>query len=232
MVYSLKNSMNESFFLESLQRAPRRAFDVLCEQKWIRDEGWSLSGSAAWVVQLGHRKADDLDYVVDDALGDTKKLGENLKKCRFTLDNSEDGFEDGNSINAHFRGAPVRFYAHSSFIPLHEKILVQNTPVIHIDDLAFMTLIKIGEQIHKHDLVDLCCYLKKYSLNLEEFVSASLLKYPQFAEQIALGVESLTDFDAVEDEPMPRMSIKLSWDSVQAFLINQTTFHNHTPELH
>ncbi len=212
--------MQTPLFLDSLQRAPRRAFDVLSEQKWIREDGWYLAGSAAWSLQLGHRKSDDLEFYVNAESVDVEKLQRELKKCRFNIDANEDEYEVGTSINAHFRGASVRFNVHSSFIPAHEKILVQNIPVMHVDDLAVMTLIEMGEQLHKQNIIDLCCYLKKYSLSLDEFVKKAILQHPDFAEQIALGVESLTDFDDVEDEPMPRMSIKLSWENIQTFLRN------------
>ncbi len=224
--------MQPTLFLDSLQRAPRRAFDVLSEQKWIREDGWYLAGSAAWSLQLGHRKSDDLEFFVDADAFDTEKLLANLKKCRFNIDNNEDEFEAGMSINAHYRGASVRFSANSHLMPTHEKVLIQNIPLIHADDLAVMTLLEMGEQPHKHHLVDLCWYLKTYSVNLEAFLKTAATRYETMADQLALGIESLTDFDDVEDEPMPRMSVKLSWDSVQSFFINQTTFHNHTPESH
>ncbi|WP_232841627.1 nucleotidyl transferase AbiEii/AbiGii toxin family protein [Caldicellulosiruptor acetigenus] len=88
-------------------------------------------------------------------------------------------------------------------------------------DIGLMKLIAISSRGSKKDFIDLYC-LCKTGIKLKELINLLPYKFPGKSINIYHIIVSLCYFEEAEKEAMPKMYIKVEWDEVKKFFINES----------
>jgi hypothetical protein len=86
-----------------------------------------------------------------------------------------------------------------------------------LKDIAAMKMTAIVQRATKRDYVDLHAIFKNGSVSLGDAVFAMQRKFPGVDPSLAL--RALTYFKDVDQQPMPEMLAKTSWDEVKHGLV-------------
>ena len=176
-----------------------------------------LVGGTALALQLGHRKAVDLDF-----FGNTTA----------SLEELTDVISDFASVTPISQSRLMRFMVVDDV-----KIDVINYPygwiespvsedgvtLAGIRDIAAMKLSAITNRGTRKDFIDYYFLLKRFTL--EELIGFYLQKYTD--AQLFTAMKSLTYFDDAESDPMPVMLVPLKWDEVKHAITSEVDKYIH-----
>ena len=113
-------------------------------------------------------------------------------------------------------GAKVSFIAYPFFVPLEPFKPFGSIKVLSEKDIAVMKIIAISQRGRKRDFLDLYWYSK----NREPFdvvISKIYKQYSNINHNFQHIVKSLTFFNDAENDPMPNVMFKVSWQEVKAY---------------
>ena len=182
----------------------------LSKDGWL--ETWTLAGGTGLALQLGHRYSEDLDLFGNESfepLALAESLG-NVGRVRVQQAAADTLHLELNGLRISFLRAEAPFLFHGT--------PYRGLTVADPRDIAVMKVIAIGGRGSRKDFVDLFFYLKNRG-TLDEVLT---LVHERF-ETVDLNtyhlLKSLVYFDDAEQEPMPKMILPATWDSVKGFLV-------------
>ncbi|KKT31180.1 MAG: hypothetical protein UX04_C0006G0069 [Microgenomates group bacterium GW2011_GWF2_45_18] len=170
-----------------------------------------LSGGTALSLQIGHRESEDLDFFFNEDF-DPNKLLEILSQQR-KLESV--GIEIG-TLNTYISGVKLQFL-HYPYELLQNGLLWNGLVLSSVLDIACTKLQTIGMRGGKKDFIDLFFILDQYPLDF--LIHKLSEKYPQVQYSLPHILKSLTYFEDANEQPMPRMHKDVTWEQVQAKMI-------------
>lgn len=180
-----------------------------------RSWGAYLAGGAAAALQLGHRRSVDFDWFTPNTLPPSQIL-KDLESLKLPIDvrqNNEGTFlaQVGGVDFSVFRyryglvGKPVEF---------------EGCQLASLEDIAAMKMTAIVQRAVKRDYVDLHVFFAVGKLSLAQVVTTMEEKFPGL--DLSMALRAMTYFKDVENQPMPVMLAKISWDDVKSGLVRVT----------
>lgn len=175
-------------------------------------EEWTLAGGTGLALQLGHWVSRDLDFFRDDAF-EPEALALELSRTAFVevRDRSAD------MLHATVGGVLM------SFFRLERPLLYPGIPYRQLfladpRDVAVMKLMAIGGRGSRKDFIDLYMCLKRI-LDLRELLNLLERRFEGLDWNRYHLLKSLTWFEDAEDEPMPTMLTRVTWDEVRLGIV-------------
>jgi len=177
---------------------------------FIKMRGFYLGGGTALSIYLGHRKSIDLDWFTTDNIGDVLVLAESLRGMDFDFVAKVTA---PGTLHGTINGIRVSFFEFR--YPLLHPLTTwneMNCSLASLDDLACMKLSAIAQRGLRKDFCDLYFLGKEHSS-----LSRMLVLYKQKfgIQDIAPVLYGLTYFDDAEEEPMPSMIVKVTWETIK-----------------
>jgi predicted nucleotidyltransferase component of viral defense system len=204
--------MNSTFFPQTLPSHTSQLLNLFEEKKPDFLTQFYLSGGTALSLQLGHRESEDLDYFSERSF-QPQEIEQQLSPLG-TLSQTE--LEKG-TLNTFLNGVKLQFLDYP--YPLLEPFVMwQGIQISSVIDIACTKLQTIGMRGYKRDFIDIYFLLKSYSL--ETLFTYTRKKYSNVNYSEAHLLKSLVYFTDAEDQPMPRMHIKVSWDQIKGELVS------------
>ncbi len=203
---------NELIFSQ-LPEATRKAFEILSQQSWLKENGWYLAGGTALTLQVSHRVSVDLDFFIPQQEINTEFIIASLSQYPWEVTLREKG-----TLYGILEGAKVSFIAYPQFIPKHAFISNNSINVLDARDIAVMKIIAISQRGTKRDFFDLYWYTKNRE-PLLEILKRVDSQYPKFAHNYHHFIKSLTYFEDAEGEPEPRIAFDATWEQVKGYFL-------------
>lgn len=189
----------------------RRALDYCANATWLKRNGWYLAGGTAMALQGGHRSSVDLDFfTARKEFLEEKVIGHFPKKDWITYILRE-GTVYGKLLNA-----KVSFIAYPFFVPAKPYQWYGKIPILDVDDIAVMKIVAISQRGRKRDFVDLYWYCVNKK-PLPEIINHLSEQYPEVAHNYAHIMKSLTYFADAEEDPMPKLFFKATWQEIKKY---------------
>ena len=186
-------------------------------RKW----GAYLGGGSAVALHLGHRFSEDFDWFTRDTVSpaalakDLESLGVPVKVTQNT---------EGTFL------AQVDSIQWSVFRYRYPLISVpaeyEGCSVAGLRDLAAMKMTAIVQRTTKRDYVDLHAMLVGARLSLGDVITTMSRKYPGLDPAVAM--RALTYFTDVEEQAMPKMIARTTWEDVKAGLVEVSRKYERT----
>jgi len=188
-------------------------------------EGWTLAGGTGLALQLGHRYSEALDLFRPDEFDSDLLLNELSQVAAVRVQDRSRSF-----LHVFLEG--TRF----SFLKAQEPFLFKGTPyrglsiadsrdiavmklvVIGGRGIAVMKLVVIGGRGSRKDFIDLYCHIRSVG-SLESILSLFGQRFSKVDYNKYHILKSLVYFDDAENEPMPRMIRKISWEEVKETIL-------------
>lgn len=201
--------------LEILPKATKKALLILAGVPWLEEQGWYLAGGTAFALQVGHRGSVDLDFFTRYENFEEDKL----ENALLSLGNWRTDSIDRGTIYGTFHKAKVSFIAYPFFHPSHITKTFGAIKLLPLDDIAVMKIITVSQRGRKRDFIDLYWYCKNIG-GLEEILSRLSKHYPQ-EHNLSHILKSLTYFADADEDPMPNLSFKVTWQEVRSYFLKE-----------
>lgn len=200
---------------EILPEATKQAFLKFAEVPWLKSQDWYLAGGTALALQTGHRSSVDLDFFTERKILDEGRLENDL----LLLGNWRTDSIDRGTMYGVFHKAKVSFIAYPFFHPSNITKTFGMINLLSPDDIAVMKIIAVSQRGRKRDFIDLYWYCIHRD-RLEEILSRLPKHYPQ-KHNFSHILKSLTFFDDAENDPMPQVNFKVTWNEVKSYFLKE-----------
>lgn len=197
-----------------LPEATKKAFDVLSQQHWLREQGWYLAGGTALTLQVDHRVSVDLDFFIPQHEIATQRIISSLSPYQWTT-----SLREKDTLYGILKGAKVSFIAYPQFIPKQPCIPYKSIDVLDARDIAVMKIIAISQRGTKRDFFDLYWYTK-HREPLLDILKRVDTQYPNFSHNYHHFMKSLTYFEDAEDNPEPQLCFDATWEQVKQHFLS------------
>ena len=204
--------MNSIFFPQTLPAHTAHLLHLFEEKKPEFLSQFYLSGGTALSLQLGHRESEDLDFFSEQPF----QLQEVEQQISHLGTLSQTELAKG-TVNTFLNGVKLQFLAYPYPI-IGPLIQWQGIQISSVIDIACTKLQTVAMRGYKKDFIDIYFLLKKFSL--ETLLTYTRKKYFKSDYSEAHILKSLVYFADADDQPMPSMHIKVSWDQVKEELIS------------
>lgn len=208
----VKSVNPEELFLSILPAKTRLAFLSCTKMDLFKGSKWYLAGGTALALQEGHRQSVDLDFFTKE----TEIREREIERRLFKTGKWQTGYLDRGTIYGTLENAKISLIAYPFFIPSGPKLKCGYVQILPSSDIAAMKIIAISQRGKKRDFVDLYWYCKKHE-DLYTVISKSIKQYPGQERNLAHILKSLTYFDDADNEPMPKLLFKASWQQIKQF---------------
>ena len=196
-----------------LTEETHKAFDILSQQSWIKDQGWYLAGGTALTLQTDHRVSVDLDFFIPKPDIDATFIISSLSKYNWTI-----SLREKDTLYGTLEEAKISFIAYPQFIPLHPFITDHMMNILDARDIAVMKIIAVSQRGTKRDFFDLYWYTKNKE-PLADVVKRIGFEYPKLQHNYHHIMKSLTYFDDAEEDPEPQIFFEASWEQVKQYFL-------------
>jgi hypothetical protein len=187
-----------------------RIYDGFKKQEWM--ETFYLAGGTALALHMGHRLSDDFDFFTLENF-DNDHLANTLSG----LGKFERLTEAENTLHGRIDDVNVSFLGYR-YPLLKELIRDGHIKIAGMADIACMKLSAMAARGSRKDFIDLFFILKQYSLN--ELFSWYREKY-QIPDYDYVLLKSLIYFQDADEDPMPVMIKKITWDHIKEELMKE-----------
>lgn len=172
-----------------------------------------LAGGTALALHLGHRISVDLDFFTQEEFNE-EVLIQNLKKLpEFKAEGTAWKTVWGSINDTKFS---LFFYQYPL---IKNTIVAEGVQILSKEDIAAMKIHALEDRGTKRDFVDLYFLAKEFSL--EQMLKFYDYKYGVLKEHLYIILRSLNYFTDAEEDKMPRMIRKVSWEEVKNFFTVQ-----------
>lgn len=193
--------------LDILPENQKMLFQQLRTKEWLKD--FYLVGGTALALQLEHRQSVDFDFFSSN---DFNNL-ELIEKIKF-IGNYEIFTEDKNTLHGSLNEIMISFIGYK--YPLLYKLSnIDNLKIAGIRDIACMKMSAIASRGSKKDFIDIYFILKEFTL--EKIFKDYYKKYKLNNKYLLL--KSLVFFDDADQQPMPIMYDKITWEEIKKEII-------------
>ena len=204
--------MSSTFFPQALPTRTAHLLQLFEEKQPGFLTQFYLSGGTALSLQLGHRESEDLDFFSEQPF-QPQDIEQQIRILG-TLSQTE--LEKG-TLNTFLGGVKLQFLEYP-YPTLEPFIKWQGVQISSVIDIACTKLQAAGMRGNKKDFVDIYFLLKEYSL--ETLLTYTRKKYAKSDYSEAHILKSLVYFADADDQPMPRMHIKVSWNQIKEELVS------------
>ncbi|MCS7151440.1 MAG: nucleotidyl transferase AbiEii/AbiGii toxin family protein [Endomicrobia bacterium] len=194
----------------------KQVLEVLQSAEFIDD--FYLAGGTGLALQLFHRRSVDFDFFSQKNTLYTQQRNE-IKRYLRQKGNIKIIQDKDNTLDLLFNSIQLSFFYYN-FTLVKPLVKINKINVASIEDIGLMKLSSIISRGSKKDFIDLYFICQK--IPLKELVKYSKKKYKEFYDFISVAVKSLTYFFDAEDEKMPLMLKKISWQEIKNFFIKET----------
>jgi hypothetical protein len=177
-------------------------------QRW----GAYLAGGAGLALQIGHRVSADFDWFTKktvppgDLLKDLKSIG-----MPVTVRQNDEGTFLGAVAGLDYSVFRYRYDV------VGRPVTFEGCQLASLKDIAAMKMTAIVQRRVKRDYVDLHVLFGLAKLPLGDVVGAMKRKFPGVNPSVSL--HTLTYFEDIERQPMPKMLMKIGWEDVKQGLM-------------
>lgn len=190
---------------EVINAKTKRLLETIAEIKEIKD--FYLAGGTALALQIGHRQSIDLDWFSQKQVSIIR-----LKRSLSSLGDLTVESEDKETLNCSLNGVKLSFFVYP-YPPLFSFIDFDGVKMADERDIACMKIDAISSRGSKKDFIDLHFLLQKYQLR--DLLDLFDKKYKNIKYNRLHILKSLVYFEEAEDEPMPKMFLKIAWLAVK-----------------
>lgn len=165
-----------------------------------------LVGGTALALQIGHRNSIDIDL-----FGQFGVLDEfAIRQALMPFDNAQ--FLHGSkSIKIYLINGIKVDFVNYPYNWLEDVIIEDGIRLASFKDIAAMKIAAITQRGSRKDFIDLYFLLKQYSLEeIFNFYETKIIDGNTW-----LALRSLTYFDDAEQQPMPKMFVNATWETVK-----------------
>lgn len=168
-----------------------------------------LAGGTAVALHFGHRLSFDLDFFTGEDF-DVDELVRQINQIdKLLVEQTEE-----DTLLGKINGEKVSFFYYR--YPLIEKPHKwSNINIASLSDLAAMKVEAISSRGRKRDFIDLFFINKE--IPIERAIEIYDFKYKVLANNLMHVLRSLSYFDDAEEDDMPQMIEKVSWEEVKDF---------------
>lgn len=196
--------------LETLAPDTKKLLNKIKDKIWLKD--FYLAGGTALALYFGHRQSVDLDWFTPKSFN-TKILLKKLQKVgSFELINEEE-----NTLEGYLDGVKLSFMTYPYVLLNKKKKLFNQVFLASKLDIALMKLSAIAGRNAKKDFIDLYHYLQTEGTDLSSLFRQNKKKFKDINYDIVHICKSLIYFKEADEQPEPKMLIKISWPKVKAF---------------
>lgn len=203
-------------FEETLSATTRRALDRIAAAHISVFRSAYLAGGTALALQLGHRFSYDLDFFSSRRF-DVHRLAEKFKSLQgFSFEKIAPG-----TLFGYFPGVKFTLFFYHYPLLLKTKDY-KGIKVASISDIAAMKIAAIADRGAKRDFIDLFFILRKREVTLKDCFIFYDRKFGVFYKNRVHILKSLVYFEDAEEDPMPKLLEKISWEKIKEFFIAET----------
>ncbi|MBI4100462.1 nucleotidyl transferase AbiEii/AbiGii toxin family protein [Candidatus Microgenomates bacterium] len=168
-----------------------------------------LAGGTVLALHLGHRFSEDLDFFTLQAL-DENILANDLKRL-------PEFVEEGKAWRTVWgKVGNTKFSLFYYQYPLIKDLInFEDVQILDKEDIAAMKIHALEDRGTKRDFIDLYFLAKEFSL--EQMLGFYDQKYGVLKEHLYIILRSLDYFADAEEDEMPKMIKKVSWEEVKEF---------------
>lgn len=194
-------------FTAGLSRDTQSNLALLGKQDWVAS--FYLAGGTACSLYFGHRLSYDLDFFTKQSFN-PKIITQRLRLLgTLSVDQDTQG-----TFLGKFNGVKISFFIYP-YPPLFQLKIYQTIRVADIRDIACMKIDAISSRGTQRDFIDLFFICKQYKLS--DLFSLFEQKYKGVDYNLSHIVKSLSYFVNAEEQNIPQMIEKVSWEEVKAF---------------
>lgn len=166
-----------------------------------------LSGGTALALQLGHRESEDLDFFNERSFSPQLLLAELQDFGQL-----QDTELHAGTLNTFLNGVKLQFleYPYPLLTPTIQWEVMNLSSLL---DIACTKIQTISSRGSKKDFIDLYFLLDHHTLS--QILLEMGKKYSEVSYNQVHIIKSLVYFDDAEQQPMPRMHAKVTWDEVK-----------------
>ena len=174
-----------------------------------------LAGGSALALYLGHRISVDLDFYTRDKIlaGDIPPYLAKLGTFTISM------LEPPHTIIGEFNRTKLSLFRYD-YPMIGDFSLFNNIKIASTSDIAAMKLSAISGRATKRDYVDL--YFLAMIYKTDEMIDFYIKKFGKLSNNIYVIVKALGFFQDAEDDVMPKMIEKVSWQEVKDFFAKET----------
>jgi len=194
---------------EILPVEQRALLETLSDLEWL--EEFYLAGGTGLALQLGHRQSLDFDFFSEREIDNQDILWRCQEIGKFELFS-----EDKNTVIGALNEVRISFMTYPYSL-LEDYIRHHRMRIASVMDIAMMKLEAISSRGSKKDFVDF--YFLNRTIGLNELFSAHAKKYGEDHSNRYLLHKSLVYFNDAENQPMPVMIDKVSWEEIKTAII-------------
>lgn len=201
--------MQNKLRFEILPDEQKTLLEAISNLEWLSE--FYLAGGTGLALQLGHRQSLDFDFFTEKDI-DNQDI---LRRCR-EIGKFELFTEDKNTVIGALNEVRISFMTYPYSL-LEDCIRRHFIQIASVMDIAMMKLQAISSRGSKKDFVDF--YFLNRAIVLDEMLTLHQKKYGQDLSNRYLLLKSLIYFDDAENQPMPVMIDKVSWDEIKTAII-------------
>lgn len=205
-------------FTRGLSEQTQRNLESLKSLAFIRQ--YYLAGGTALSLYYGHRFSNDLDF-----FSQTPVTPATIRTELSALGSLEIFQNDEGTFNGMLNGVKLSFFIYPYSL-LKPAVDFKGVKAADIVDIACMKIDAISSRGTKRDFIDLYFICQK-SLLIKELLDMYSKKYSKAKFNKLHIVKSMVYFVDAEDNAMPEMIEKVSWEEIKKFFIekaNKTNF--------
>lgn len=210
--FSIKTAAPKDLHIDILPQAMRRAFLACIKLPLLARFKWYLAGGTALALQVGHRQSVDLDFFTPQKTFHEEEMEREL----LLTNNWKTTYRERGTIYGLFMGTKMSFIAYPFFVPSKHAIRRGTAIILMPKDIASMKIIAISQRGRKRDFVDLYWYCRNCE-PLENVILRAVKQYPDQKNNINHILKSLTYFEDAENDPMPKIFFKASWQEIKKY---------------
>lgn len=205
-------------FEKAISKQTAKNLELLGQLKIL--ENTYLAGGTALALQLGHRISYDLDFFTSKRF-----MAENILKKISQIESYQHERISWGTILGKLGDVKFSLFFYD-YPLLKETIKFKGINLASIEDIAAMKVAAISERGTKRDFVDLYFILQKAELS--EILNLYEEKYKNLSSNLMHIRKSLVYFADAEEEEMPKMIKKISWNKIKKFFETGTKEFNWT----
>lgn len=190
-----------------------KAFKVMAQQRWLKENGWYLAGGTALSLQCDHRVSVDLDFFTPHADFDVEYIISALTPLGWITSLREKG-----TLYGELEGAKISFISYPYFAPKQPFIEYEFINILDTCDIAVMKIIAISQRGKKRDFFDLYWYVVNNE-PLLDVLQRIRQQYPDSQHNYHHIIKSLTYFEEAQEDPEPQIFFDATWEQVKQYFI-------------
>ena len=170
-----------------------------------------LAGGTALALQLGHRVSYDLDFFTSEEFSQEDLISKLKELGNLTVDHRAEDTFLGN-----LNGTKISFFWYR-YPLIFPTVPFLGIALADIREIGAMKIDAVQSRGKKRDFIDLWAILS-HGMGFEELINFFQKKYSGVNYNMQHIVSSLAYFSDAENDPMPQMLIKASWEDVKKYI--------------